>query len=259
MRLPATGCFRHRDRLGHRGSRHRIQRPNQVAGPGNSHGCRHRRRDDWRPEDLWPGDVERPLPLTRRPGDGGRGQRRAASAVRNPDRTRGATSASGRCCVRGPVDGRRFRIRSQKAHYATSRSPQEPPARICATPLALGRTTVLGVMWCTKGTLPTELALSQQHTVDRMSDVHPTAVTDNGDPVGIIAGIRISACTGIVCSRPSLPGTNHQPLEGRLQPQARRWSTDQDTSFDKTRSNGRQNRTNYSTNRDQMYDKTGVL
>lgn len=66
MRLPATGCFRHRDRLGHRGSRHRIQRPNQVAGPGNSHGCRHRRRDDWRPEDLWPGDVERPLPLTRR-------------------------------------------------------------------------------------------------------------------------------------------------------------------------------------------------
>lgn len=122
MRLPATGCFRHRDRLGHRGSRHRIQRPNQVAGPGNSHGCRHRRRDDWRPEDLWPGDVERPLPLTRRPGDGGRGQRRAASAVRNPDRTRGATSASGRCCVRGPVDGRRFRIRSQKAHYATSRS-----------------------------------------------------------------------------------------------------------------------------------------
>lgn len=126
-------------------------------------------------------------------------------------------------------------------------------------PLALGRTTVLGVMWCTKGTLPTELALSQQHTVDRMSDVHPTAVTDNGDPVGIIAGIRISACTGIVCSRPSLPGTNHQPLEGRLQPQARRWSTDQDMSFDKTRSNGRQNRTNYSTNRDQMYDKTGVL
>lgn len=122
VRLPATGCFRHRDRLGHRGSRHRIQRPNQVAGPGNSHGCRHRRRDDWRPEDLWPGDVERPLPLTRRPGDGGRGQRRAASAVRNPDRTRGATSASGRCCVRGPVDGRRFRIRSQKAHYATSRS-----------------------------------------------------------------------------------------------------------------------------------------
>ncbi len=171
-------------------------------------------------------------------------------------------------------------------------------------------------MWCTKGTLPTELALSQQHTVDRMSEVghralgrlvqpspplpvlrrrpagrtrgcllrstpetsrrlrsqirespdspgrfnvHPTAVTDNGDPVGIIAGIRISACTGIVCSRPSLPGTNHQPLEGRLQPQARRWSTDQDTSFDKTRSNGRQNRTNYSTNRDQMYDKTGVL
>ncbi len=47
-------------------------------------------------------------------------------------------------------------------------------------------TTVLGVR-CTKGTLPTELALSQQHTVDRMSDVHPTAVTDN-DPVGIIAG-----------------------------------------------------------------------
>ncbi|KBB16639.1 hypothetical protein AO44_03962, partial [Mycobacterium tuberculosis M1822] len=27
-------------------------------------------------------------------------------------------------------------------------------------------------MWCTKGTLPTELALSQQHTVDRMSDVN---------------------------------------------------------------------------------------
>lgn len=258
MRLPATGCFRHRDRLGHRGSRHRIQRPNQVAGPGNSHGCRHRRRDDWRPEDLWPGDVERPLPLTRRPGDGGRGQRRAASAVRNPDRTRGATSASGRCCVRGPVDGRRFRIRSQKAHYATSRSLKNRLLE-SAQPRWRWRTTVLGVMWCTKGTLPTELALSQQHTVDRMSDVHPTAVTDNGDPVGIIAGIRISACTGIVCSRPSLPGTNHQPLEGRLQPQARRWSTDQDTSFDKTRSNGRQNRTNYSTNRDQMYDKTGVL
>ncbi|WP_079090204.1 hypothetical protein, partial [Mycobacterium tuberculosis] len=44
-----------------------------------------------------------------------------------------------------------------------------------------------------------------------MSDVHPTAVTDNGDPVGIIAGIRISACTGIVCSRPSLPGTMNRP------------------------------------------------
>lgn len=249
MRLPATGCFRHRDRLGHRGSRHRIQRPNQVAGPGNSHGCRHRRRDDWRPEDLWPGDVERPLPLTRRPGDGGRGQRRAASAVRNPDRTRGATSASGRCCVRGPVDGRRFRIRSQKAHYATSRSLKNrllesaQPRWRCGSPLSV---TAVGWTSLMRSTVCCWLNAS---SVGNVPLVH----------VGIIAGIRISACTGIVCSRPSLPGTNHQPLEGRLQPQARRWSTDQDTSFDKTRSNGRQNRTNYSTNRDQMYDKTGVL
>lgn len=179
------------------------------------------------------------------------------------------TCGSGvRVAVSAPVCGIRRRVATcsrlvrrcgDRSMGALCRYRETVGRRICATPLALGRTTVLGVMWCTKGTLPTELALSQQHTVDRMSDVHPTAVTDNGDPVGIIAGIRISACTGIVCSRPSLPGTNHQPLEGRLQPQARRWSTDQDTSFDKTRSNGRQNRTNYSTNRDQMYDKTGVL
>ena len=52
------------DRVGRRRRRHRVHRQDQVAGPGDPHRRRHRRREVRRPEDLRPGDVERPLPLT---------------------------------------------------------------------------------------------------------------------------------------------------------------------------------------------------
>ena len=62
---PLRGAaVRARDRVGRRGRRHRVQRPNQIAGPRDSQRCRHRRREIRWPEDLRPGDVERPLPLT---------------------------------------------------------------------------------------------------------------------------------------------------------------------------------------------------
>ena len=57
-----------RDRVGRRRRGHRVQRPDQVAGPGDPHRCRHRHREVGRPEDLRPRDAGRPLPLTPRRG-----------------------------------------------------------------------------------------------------------------------------------------------------------------------------------------------
>lgn len=51
-----------RDRVGHRGCRHRVQRPDQVAGPADP--LRGRRREVRRSEDLRSGDIKRPLPLS---------------------------------------------------------------------------------------------------------------------------------------------------------------------------------------------------
>ncbi len=64
--LTFTSAVPARDRVGHRRRRHRVQRPDQIAGPGNPHRCRHRRREVRWPEDLRPGDVERPLPVRHR-------------------------------------------------------------------------------------------------------------------------------------------------------------------------------------------------
>ena len=54
-----------RDRVGCRGRRHRVERPDQVAGPGDPHRCRPCRGEVRWPKDLRLGDVERPLPLMR--------------------------------------------------------------------------------------------------------------------------------------------------------------------------------------------------
>ncbi len=94
-----------------------------------------------------PGDVERPLPLTRRPGDGGRGQEEAASAVQ----TRIETRASGfrSMCAREVTDD----VSNPFAKLITLRAgPQNRLLNHCTQPHGVGaddgarRDVVLGTL-----------------------------------------------------------------------------------------------------------------